>query len=360
MMTPLQLGLVVLGGAVLVAVLLYNRWVARSVQPRRARSPASSRVEPDQGGGESVSGERLDPVLDTGDHGLEGGQTRVPGSGLPAAGPHAILHEQLDALVALSADSVVSGDAVLAALPGSRRIGSKPFWVEGRGTESPDWELPRHGQRYGALRAGIQLANRTGPLNEIEFSEFVVKLHAFADALQLAADFPDMMQEVARARELDQFAADHDAQLSFTIRATRAAWSPGYLTQHAGVQGFVPGALPGRMVLPAAQQGAAPVLVLQFETQAALSEDPDQAALRQFTITLDVPHVARSERPFVRMREAANHLARAMEGLITDDSGQPLNAEAMDRIGADLEVLYDALESRGLQAGSGLARRLFS
>jgi len=64
--------------------------------------------------------------------------------------------------------------------------------------------------------------------------------------------------------------------------------------------------------LPASQPGAAPILVLQYETQAALSDDPDQAALRQFSIGLDVPHVARSERPFVRMREASMQLAKAM------------------------------------------------
>ena len=64
--------------------------------------------------------------------------------------------------------------------------------------------------------------------------------------------------------------------------------------EHAARLGFVAGALPGRMVLPASQPGAAPVLVLQYETQAALSEDPDQTALKEFSLTLDVPHVARA------------------------------------------------------------------
>jgi hypothetical protein len=43
----------------------------------------------------------------------------------------------------------------------------------------------------------VQLANRTGPLNEIEFSEFVMKAQAFADAVNGAPDFPDMLEEVA-------------------------------------------------------------------------------------------------------------------------------------------------------------------
>jgi hypothetical protein len=72
------------------------------------------------------------------------------------------------------------------------------------------------------LQAGVQLANRTGPLNEIEYSEFVMKAQAFADALGGTPDFPDMLQEVARARELDQFASQHDAQLGFTAACAPA------------------------------------------------------------------------------------------------------------------------------------------
>jgi hypothetical protein len=169
-----------------------------------------------------------------------------------------------------------------------------------------------------------------------------------------------MMQEVARARELDQFAGAHDAQLGFTVRARRASWSPGYLTQHAAQHGFVAGALPGRMVLPSAQQGGAPLLVLQFETQAALADDPEQSALREFHLTLDVPHVPRDESPFSRLRETAAALAKSMDGVVTDDTGQALSVEAMDRIQSDLETLYNMLDSRELAAGSPLARRLFS
>lgn len=361
MISSFQLGLIVLGVAVVAAVMIYNRWVASRLQPRRARPDPEAAADLRAMDTDTVAqalDERLEPVLDD-PKGVGQATAGSPSRPSAASTASALLDPQLDALVQLTAETVVSGDAVLAALPGTRRIGSKPFFIEGQNLETQDWEFPRTGQRYASLRAGIQLANRMGALNEIEFSEFVVKLQAFADVLQLAADFPDMMQEVARARELDQFAGAHDAQLSFTIRATRAAWSPGYLTQHAARQGFVAGALPGRMVLPAAQPGAAPVLVLQFETQAALSEDPDQAALRDFSITLDVPHVARDERPFVRMREAALALAASMEGSVTDDGGQLLGKEAMDRIGADLEVLYDALEARSLPAGAPLTRRLF-
>jgi hypothetical protein len=60
------------------------------------------------------------------------------------------------------------------------------------------------------------------------------------------------------------------------------------------------------------------------------------------------------------MREVAAALAAAMDGIITDANGQVIRDEALDVIGADLENLYDTLESRDLAAGSPLARRLFS
>jgi len=62
-------------------------------------------------------------------------------------------------------------------------VGSKPFAVEAQSTATGEWESPRAGQRYRALQAGVQLANRSGAINDIEFSEFVVKVQAFADAV---------------------------------------------------------------------------------------------------------------------------------------------------------------------------------
>ena len=219
---------------------------------------------------------------------------------------------------------------------------------------------PAAGQRYDALQAGVQLANRSGALNEIEYSEFVVKTQAFCDAVGGTPDFPDMLEEVARARELDQFASGHDAQLGFTVRARSAAWSPGYVQQNAARLGFVAGVMPGRMVLPASQAGLPPVLSLWFDTQAALAEDPAQSAVREVAIGLDVAQVDRSEQPFVRMREVARLLAQRMDGVVTDDNGQTLAPDTMDVIGGELEGLYDTLEQRDLAAGSPLARRLFS
>jgi hypothetical protein len=356
-MSPLQLGLWVVGALVVVGVLVYNWWSTRQLLPKRAEATRSN-AEPIDEGLEPWLGDTLTSHADT--PAYDENEVQVASKPAKTLRPMQVLDSRIDVIVPMELDTPVSGDAVLAAAPTTRRIGSKPFYIEGLELESGAWELPRAGQRYSALRAGVQMANRSGPLNEIEFSEFVVKLQDFADTVQAEADFPDMLTEVSKARELDQFASRHDAQLSFLLSAQRAAWSPGYLTQHAAKLGFVPGALPGRLVLPASEAGAAPVLVLSFETQAALADDPSLAVLRVFNLSLDMPHVNRAEEPFSQLRHVALTLCERMEGILTDDNGTPVSPEALDRIGADIERLYSLMDQYDLPAGSPVCRRLFS
>lgn len=339
---PLLIALLAAGAVVLLAVWGYHRWRIRRLSPRPAE-PADAAA-----GGAEEPAARLEPVLE------------MPAAVAADESAQRVLSPRIDAIVELRLERPVSAEAVLAALPASRRIGSKPLAVEGlaEGADETDWELPRAGRRYARLRAGVQLANRSGALNEIEYSEFVHTIGQCAEHLMAVADFPDMLEVVQRARELDQFAAAHDAQLALTLRARRAAWSPGYVTQHARRLGFVPGTLPGRMVFDG--QDGTPVVVLQFETQAALADDPELAVLREVRLTLDVPHVPAEAQPFARLRELGAALAQAMDGWVGDEAGQALGEETLDAIGQELQRLYERLRASGLPAGSPEARRLFS
>ncbi|MCX7241018.1 MAG: cell division protein ZipA C-terminal FtsZ-binding domain-containing protein [Burkholderiales bacterium] len=345
-MSTLQIGLAIAGGVVLAAVVAHGAWSSRRNAPRQARA-------------DEPLPEPTDAVREPT---LAEAQTEGPAFSLPTIAKRPMLDALIDVIASIELDEgdVVSGEAALAALPPTRRAGSKPFAVEGRNLATMVWEQPVPLQRYNSFQAGVQLANRSGALNEIEYSEFVVKTHAFADAVGGTPEFPEMLDEVARARELDQFASAHDAQLGFTLRALNASWSPGYVQQAAARLGFVAGVIPGRMVLPASVEGLPPVLVLSFDSQAALAEDPAQSAIREVALHLDVGQVDRAEQPFERMRQAAVELAKAMDGAVTDDLGQPLNNQSMDQISTELATLYDTLEQRDLAAGSVLARRLFS
>ncbi len=353
--SSLQVSLLAIGGLTLVAVLAYNHWLSRKNEPRQAepqREPSSRAIEPVLHG-DPVGLIDLPPMATEPD----------PTDGFSCLGQperKTFLDALIDVIAPIEVDQVVSGDAALAAMPTTRRVGTKLFSIEGLAQQSGQWEAVVPGQRYTAFQAGVQLANRVGALNNIEFSEFVVKTQAFADAVGGTVSFSDMIEEVARARELDQFASGHDAQLSFTLCARTAAWSPGFIQQHASRLGFVPGAMPGRMVLPARLPGLPAVLSLTFDTHAAMADDPALSAIRSVVLSLDVPQTARDEEPYVRLREAARLLTEHMDGLLTDGEAQLLGEASLDQIGRDLQHLYDALDARELSAGSPQARRLFS
>ncbi|MEY4412838.1 MAG: hypothetical protein RIQ53_131 [Pseudomonadota bacterium] len=365
-------GLGALGGAILLALVGHGWWQARKAGPRQARpTDAGGRHEPRLGGDShpaSLPAED-DPLIDA-VSGLPESATDEPGSaGTPLTaesrrplGPRktARLDPLIDAIAPMSLESPVSGDLALAHLPASRRAGSKPFLIEGLNARTHQWELPVPGQRYGAFQGGVQMANRAGALNEIEYSEFVQKLQGFADAIGAMADLPDMLEVVRRARELDAFAGAHDAQLSIGLRANAAAWTLGFLQQTTGRHGFLPGAMPGRLVLPAAEEGTPPVLVLSFDAQAALAEDPSQASVREVQLTLDVPQTPEVAEPYPAWQDIARRLAADLDAALIDGSGRPILLQSFVSIGEDLARLYTVLAERELPAGSPAARRLFS
>jgi hypothetical protein len=169
-----------------------------------------------------------------------------------------------------------------------------------------------------------------------------------------------MLETVARARELDAFASQHDAQLVALLRASSVAWSVGYLQQIAQRHGFVPGAVPGRLVLPALEDGAPPVLVLGFDAHAALADDPGHAAVRELTLGLDVAQTEELAEPFAAWHGIARKLADDLDAAIVDDQGQLITLHAFSAIHAELTRLYEALMAHDLAAGSPGARRLFS
>ncbi len=355
----LTTALAVLAAVVLAALLLHAWWTARGAAPRRAQAPRgaasaepAARVEPSLGPSPTTSpGAGLDPVAEP--------TLAIDPRPVPPRRP-ARLDALVDAIATLTLDTPVSGDAVLVHLPPTRRAGTKPFLIEAMNAETGDWEPPTAGHRYGELQAGVLLANRHGPLNEIEYSEFVQKLQDFADAIGAMPDFPDMLDVVARARELDAFAQSHDAQLVMHLRANSVAWSVGYLQQAASRQGFVPGAVPGRLVLPGEGDGAPPVLVLSFDAQAALAEDPNQAALREASLSLDVPQTPEAAEPFAAWQRLGQSLCEDLDATLVDEAGRPITLHAFVAIDQELGKLYRALDARDLAAGTPAARRLFS
>lgn len=293
----------------------------------------------------------------------------VPAPAAPAApvaaarpavpsGPPPIIDERIDCVVELPLANMVAAERLMPLTVRMRRAGSKPVNVEGRVDDASAWEPIRTGGRYHQLRMAVQLANRAGALNEVEFSEFSNLVQTLADAVDALPELPDMMETVARGRELDSFAAQCDAQLSVNVLSDGAPWSANYVQAVATQDGLLLSRDGMRFVKLDSRQN--PVFMLQFGDTNFLRDDLTYKGGDLITMLLDVPVADEDLLPFRLMCDYARSIGQRIGGRVVDDQRRPLSDAALQNVDKQLLKLYERLEARGLPAGSPVTRRLFS
>ncbi len=343
-MSSLVTSLLIVAGVGLAAIIVYNLW--------RGRQRAQSLLAADQQGSAAderdagargategdATGQRQEPRLGGGAE--QGGDSAAPaqGQGISPA---------TDCIVELPLEEPMTGERLINSLKGLRRVGAKPVIVEGQGAggETGDWTALEPGATYRAVRIGILLANRHGPLNAMEFSEFVGALQDVAEELPALADTPEMNEVLERARELDMLCAQLDAQIGINVIApepvaVEALASLGRLFS-----------LHDRGAGRFARLGAAGETVFSL----ALGESG-----RTLNFLLDVPRTPAAGQPLEQMFECAKQFAQRLYAEVVDDGGRPLDDAAIEAIGRQLDVRYASLEAAGFAAGSPVALRLFN
>ncbi|AMP06059.1 cell division protein ZipA C-terminal FtsZ-binding domain-containing protein [Collimonas pratensis] len=380
-MTDLQTSLFIIGGAFLVGVISYNKWqeykAKKSVERAFSGSHDDVLMTPKDGGEAPVRHEpklfesELESELDgRGDarqaaaahddieqsaeqQALEP-QYGAPVASAPVAAPAVRrdlpVDELIDCAIPLALEAPVRGDKILPALQSLRHVGNKPIHFIGEDANG-DWEPVAHGGVYSTLLAGVQLANRTNPLNEIEYSELVSRLRQIADDLGAEPDLPDMMEVMHTARSLHQFVIEHDAQLGVNIQSNGAPWAISTLQAALTRQGF--DARPeGRMVMSDGDGG----LLFSLSTNASAVAETTS----RLTLLLDVPRVAPDRDGYGAMVACGRSLAARLGGVLVDDSNQPLADVQLAEIAGQVDAFYREMDAAEIPAGSVRALRLFS
>ncbi|GAA4405575.1 cell division protein ZipA C-terminal FtsZ-binding domain-containing protein [Quisquiliibacterium transsilvanicum] len=362
-MSSLTLSLLLLALAAIAAVFGYNWWIGRSRSPggklargAGARDAAGSppRAEPSLGAGAAPVPE---PVAE---------------DAAAAAGPRAlvvaVLDSRTDCIVELALPSLVSGERLIALASGFRRAGGKPVVVEavrsspppapqGDGDEflsdapapvaqgAPQWRAPSTGAHFDLVRVGVLLANRNGPLNAMEFSDFAAGVQALADQLSALAAAPEMGPVLARARELDEVCASLDAQLGIGVESPE----PLGLADLARLAGETSCVERGNNRY--ARLGPQGEVLFSL----ALTDAPNRLSL-----LLDVPRAPAEHSPWTEMVACAQLCAQRLGGRLVDDAGRPLADAELERIGQQIATRQERLAMIGIDAGSPLALRLFN
>ena len=117
-MSSLQLWLAIAGGLILAAVVAHGAWTSRKNAPLQAvpeDSPKSADI-----GNLKAPRDPVDPALV-----LSDSEFAAPNFSIPPIERKPLLDALIDVIAPIALDNLVSGDAVLAAMPATRRVGSK-------------------------------------------------------------------------------------------------------------------------------------------------------------------------------------------------------------------------------------------
>ncbi|HEY0846129.1 MAG TPA: cell division protein ZipA C-terminal FtsZ-binding domain-containing protein [Noviherbaspirillum sp.] len=358
-MTELQASLMVIGGTIVVGVITYNKWQEYKARKSVQKAFSSEHDDVLMNPGEGSDNGRHEPSL--GSDSVAPAHSAQGEPGIAAEGAHDVdparvvqkelpIDELIDCAISLEIESPVRGEKILPKLQTLRHVGNKPVHFVGQ-REDGSWESIAHGCTYYGLYAGVQLANRGSALNEIEYSELITRLRQVADEIEAEPDVPDMGEVMTRARALHQFVTEYDAQLSVNVQSKGSPWAINTLLSALERQGF--DLRPdGRLVMPDGDGG----VLFSLSTNVTLAEETTS----RLTLLLDVPRVAPLRDGFGAMIACAKMLASRLDGVVVDDSNQPLSDASLAEIAGQVDTFYNQMEAANIPAGSTRALRLFS
>jgi hypothetical protein len=361
-MTELEVSLMAIGGAIVVGVYSYNKWqeyrARKSVQKAFATEYDDVLMNPAAASGDGrTQAQRQEPTLTPDTH-IPNSDTEnkaetaasSPDMTAPVIQKELPIDELIDCAISLSIEAPVRGEKLLPKLQTLSHVGNKPVHFIGQ-RDDGIWEAIAYGVLYYSLFAGVQLANRSSALNEIEYSELIMRLRQIADDIDAELDVPDMTEVMASARSLHQFTSEYDAQLSVNVQSKGAPWAINTLLAALERQGF--DLRPdGRLVMPDGDGG----VLFSLSTNVTLAAETTS----RLTLLLDVPRVARLRDGFGAMTACARVLAARLDGVVVDDGSQPLSDTSLAEIAEQVNVFYASMEQANVPAGSSRALRLFS
>jgi hypothetical protein len=233
-------------------------------------------------------------------------------------------------------------------------------WL-GRRVTDGGWSvvLPESEQRFDSLRAALLLANRSGPVGELDLERFCSLVSAVSTTLKLRAEFPPRAPALQRAEALDAFCAEVDVVVGINVVTTGGQTTPaGRVARWAENHGMVLGRDGSYHLCNA--QGYTVWRLANRDPRPFTPAGINQMTLSGVTFLLDVPLVEAAADRLSPMFDAAATLARELGARVLDDNGAALGPQQLGRIARELASLLQKMDAEGIPAGGDRARRLFS
>ncbi|MCL5060857.1 MAG: cell division protein ZipA C-terminal FtsZ-binding domain-containing protein [Candidatus Thermoplasmatota archaeon] len=398
-MSDLQIGLLVIGVAIVAAVLVFN-WI----QERRFRKQADAAFQAPMGDAlmqpGAVPREMLDrvepalrePVFDAGgtseagephlhvDAGLSDAASAPPEGAPsaprpapamppapprprpavpPVAAPPAPYDELIEYRIRIGSDGV-RANVFADAIHHARTLGKAVRWA-GLPAGAAEWEevQPWRDVHYQNVVVTMQLADRNGAVQEEQLAALCDVLQTLAQVHGLRIACDDVAEALERAQAIDRFCVDVDVLIGLNVVARgEGAVNLTRIVREAESSGMVLGVDGVFQLLDS--RGEPLYALCNHDAEPFSAEAVEGQTSQGVTLQFDVPRVPDGLKVFDGMVAFGRKLANEIGGILVDDNLRPLTDTGIEKIRTQLMHIYERMEARGVPSGSRRALRLFS
>lgn len=265
-------------------------------------------------------------------------------------------------IVNVRSETIIPNTHIAKLLQRKFDFGKPVCWLGQRQKNEPWEEITNESNvdsdGYLLLKGCLQLADRAGPISEVNLSKFRDLVQDFASQVHAVAECPDIVSTHDKAVLLDKFCADVDVMIGINIISKDdGAFVGTKIRALAEASGF---RLESDGVFKYRDENSHVLFTLSnYESSHFLPENMKSLTTHGVTFLLDVPRVAHGERVFDQMTHLAKIFSNTLGGILVDDNRVPLSESGIQKSKQQLIEIQAAMKKNHIQAGSPSALRLF-
>ncbi len=377
MISDFQWALIIIALFIVIGVVFYNRWQEAKYKKQAEQAfwsrhhdvllqePAGSdngnpgRVEPSLGDLADMPATRAD------DLDLMGFDTpTVPLPIMPKTAGNGQLpgiNAAIDTIAVLLATTPIMPEQFWPTVQQSARVSKRIIWegLTGELWQPIDAHNADDGVGYRELRAGLQLASRSGPIDTTTLLAFNQMMTSFAERIGAVSQREDPQQAGERAGHVDNFCADTDIEIVVNIVGKDGAtFGTTKVRGLAEAEGMV--AQDNGEYVMTNPLGQALFSLRNLNPSEPTGFKRAGGYLTGLTFALDVPRAAQPAAVFGQMMTVALRFADTLQGDVVDDNRRLLTANGRKVIGETIVSIAGSMEARGVTPGSSAALRLYA
>lgn len=342
-MSDLQIGLILLGVVLILAVLVFNWWQDWRVRQKMQDQFPEREHDPLMGGAGTTYPVRREPGL---------GASQPVASDDDADDADEV-DPTTEVVIDVSFASPVSSSQLYGVLQSVRKVGTKPVRVFAENDEGAHRAWLRPSENYSSVQLAVLMANRSGALTDIEWSQLWTVAQSLAERFDGVVEGPEIETVLKQAQALDAVCADLDAQVGLVLQLhdPKNVDDVVQTLEHAGF-------FYGDTHLAWMADSGLPRFIVLLDGLPAAQVQADQ--VRRLDFVLDLPNSPLDEQAFSRMATVGRDLAGRLDAVLLDDQGRVLPDHADDAIDKQLHAIYQRLEDAGYPSGDPRTVRIFS